>query len=302
MAKKTVDVLIEGGKATAAPPLGPALGPLGVNIGQVVSEINKKTAEFKGMQVPVKVIVDEETKEFEIKVGTPPVSALLKKELHIEKGSGNPKEEKIADILIEQIIKIAKMKEDALLGADLKSKVKEVIGTCNSMGVLVEGVPASEAIKLVNQGKFDKEIAEEKTELSEEEKKRLEEERRKLAEKLEKKKAELTTQLTEKKNAIKELKKDLEQLYQQRTAKEKLVPEEWIAKYNLMRTQTDNPIVRVEYGSCSGCFAELPPQALLDLKRKKLLQCTSCYRFIYMPDEIEEEPLTKQEEKEEERE
>jgi len=118
----------------------------------------------------------------------------------------------------------------------------------------------------------------------------------------EKKKTELTIQLTEKKNAIKELKKDLEQLYQQRTAKEKLVPKEWIAKYNLMRTQTDNPIVRVEYGSCSGCFAELPPQALLDLKRKKLLQCTSCYRFIYMPDEIEEEPLTKQEEKEEERE
>jgi large subunit ribosomal protein L11 len=197
MAKKSVDVLIEGGKATAAPPLGPALGPLGVNIGQVVSDINKKTAEFKGMQVPVKVTVDESTKAFEIKVGTPPVSALLKKEIHVEKGSGNPKEEKVADILIEQIIKIAKMKEDSLLGADLKSKVKEVIGTCNSMGVLVEGVPGFEAIKLVNQGKFDKEIAEEKTELSEEDRKRVEEERKHLAEELEQKRAKFEKQAKE---------------------------------------------------------------------------------------------------------
>ena len=157
---------------------------MGVNIGQVISEINKKTAEFKGMQVPVKVIIDEGTKEFEIKVGTPPTSSLVKKETKIEKGSKNPKEEKVADMMIEQIIKIAKMKEDALLGKDLKSKVKEVIGTCNSMGVMVEGVPASEAIQLVNEGKFDKEIAEEKTELSAEEMKKLEEERKRMAEEL----------------------------------------------------------------------------------------------------------------------
>ncbi|MBW2993717.1 50S ribosomal protein L11 [Candidatus Woesearchaeota archaeon] len=194
MAKKSVDVMIEGGKATAAPPLGPALGPLGVNIGQVVAEINKKTAEFKKMQVPVKVTVDEDTKEFEISVGTPPVSALLKKEIGIEKGSGNPKEEKVADVLIEQIIKVAKMKEDALLGNTLKEKVKEIIGTCHSMGVLVEGVPGADAIKLVNEGKFDKEIAEEKTELSEEDKKRLEAEKAKLAEALEKKHAEFEKQ------------------------------------------------------------------------------------------------------------
>ena len=106
MAKETIDQLVEGGKATAAPPLGPALGPMGVNIGEVVAEINKKTAEFKGMQVPVKIIVDTETKEFNITVGTPPASALIKKEAKIEKGSGNPKADKIADLLIEQIIKI----------------------------------------------------------------------------------------------------------------------------------------------------------------------------------------------------
>lgn len=187
---QTVEVLIEGGKATAAPPLGPALGPLGVNIGQIVADINKKTAEFKGMQVPVKVSVDSETKKYEITVGTPPASALILKESHAQKGAANPLADKIADLRIENIIKIAKMKEDALLGKTLKEKAKEIIGTCNSMGVMVEGVPAVEAIKLVNQGKFDKEIKAEKTELSAAEQKEMEEERQKLAEEMEERREE----------------------------------------------------------------------------------------------------------------
>lgn len=190
MAKETIEALIEGGKATAAPPLGPALGPKGVNIGQVIAEINKKTDAFKGMQVPVKVIIETDTKEFEIEVGTPPASALIKKESGIKKGSGNPKADKVADILIEQIIKIAKMKEDNLLGKTLKEKVKEVIGTCNSMGVLVEGNPAVEAINQINEGKFDEEIKTEKTELSAEEMKKLEEEKKKLAAEVEKRRAQ----------------------------------------------------------------------------------------------------------------
>lgn len=190
MATQTVEALVAGGKATAAPPLGPALGPLGVNIGQVVSEINKKTFAFNGMQVPVKVIVDIDTKSFEISIGTPPAAALILKEAGIQKGSGNPKTDKVADVLIEQIIKVAKMKEDSLLGKDLKAKVKEIIGTCNSMGILVEGKPAVEAIKEVNAGKYDKEIKEEKTELSAEELKQLEEEKKHLAEEMEKRRAE----------------------------------------------------------------------------------------------------------------
>ncbi len=190
MASQTVEALVAGGKATAAPPLGPALGPLGVNIGQVVSDINKKTAVFNGMQVPVKVIVDVDTKKFEIRIGTPPASALILKEAGVEKGSGSPNTDKVADVVIEQIIKIAKMKEDSLLGNDLKAKIKEIIGTCNSMGILVEGKPAVEAIKDVNAGKFDKEIREEKTELSAEEKAHLEEEKIRLAAEIEKRRAE----------------------------------------------------------------------------------------------------------------
>ena len=190
MAKEKVEVLIEGGKATAAPPLGPALGPLGVNIGQIVADINKKTDSFKGMQVPVKVIVDTDTKAYDIEVGTPPASALLKKEAGIEKGSGNPKADKVADVLIEQIIKVAKMKEGNLLGKTLKEKVKEITGTCNSMGILVEGKPAVESIQDINNGKFDKEIKEEKTELTAEEKAKLEEEKKKLAAEMEERRAE----------------------------------------------------------------------------------------------------------------
>jgi len=190
MASQTVESLVPGGKATAAPPLGPALGPLGVNIGQVVADINKKTSAFNGMQVPVKVIVDMDTKTFEIVVGTPPSSSLILKEAGIEKGSGNPKTDKVADVLIEQIIKVAKMKENNLLGKTLKEKVKEIIGTCNSMGILVEGKPAVDAIKEVNEGKFDQEIKEEKTELSAEEKAKLEEQKKKLAAEIEARRAE----------------------------------------------------------------------------------------------------------------
>ncbi len=190
MAKQTVEALIAGGKASAAPPLGPALGPTGLNIAQVIKTINEKTAVFNGMQVPIKVIFDASDKTFEITVGTPPVSGLLKGETKIEKGSGNPKLDKVADVHIEQIIKIAKMKQDALAGKTLKDKIKEIIGTCVSMGILVEGVDAKEAIKLVNEGKFDKEIKAEKTELTAEELKALEEERIRLAAEAEKRHAD----------------------------------------------------------------------------------------------------------------
>jgi large subunit ribosomal protein L11 len=193
MAKETVEVMVEGGKATAAPPLGPALGPMGVNIGEVVAKINDQTKAFAGMKVPVKVIIDKDTKSFEIEIGTPPTSQLLKKEAGIEKGSGNPLEDKVADVLIEQIIKIAKMKETALLGKTLKDKINEVVGTCNSMGILVEGKPAMDATKEINEGKFDEEIRTEKTELSAEEKAKLEEEKKKLAAEIEQRRTEFET-------------------------------------------------------------------------------------------------------------
>lgn len=191
MAKQTVEAMVEGGKATAAPPLGPALGPLGVNIGQVISEINKKTADFKGVQVPVKISVDDQ-KNITITVGTPPVSALVKQESHIEKGSGNPEADLIADLKIEQVIKIAKMKGEGLSGKDMFAKVKEVAGTCNSMGVMIEGKRAIDTIQDIDKGMFAEEIKAEKTELSAEALKELEQKRQKLLADIEKRKAEYT--------------------------------------------------------------------------------------------------------------
>ncbi len=192
MSKDKVEVLVEGGKATAAPPLGPALGPMGVNIGQVVADINKKTSSFAGMQVPVKIFIDKETKQYEIVIGTPPASGLIKKEVNLEKASGKAKHEMVADILIEQVIKVAKMKETATLGKSLKEKVKEVIGTCQSMGILVEGKQAKDTLRDIEAGMYDEEIRLEKTELSAEELAKLEAEKKKLAEEIAKRKAEFT--------------------------------------------------------------------------------------------------------------
>jgi large subunit ribosomal protein L11 len=187
MAKETVEVLIEGGKATAAPPLGPALGPFGINIGKVVSDINKKTADFKGMKVPVKVVIDTETKEYDIKIGTPPAAELIKQEAGIKTASGNPLTSKVADLKIEQVIKVAQMKADALLGKNDISRVKEIIGTCDSMGVMVEGKQAREIIADINNGSFVDKIKSGKTELSAEELKEQEEEKKLLDEEIAKK-------------------------------------------------------------------------------------------------------------------
>ena len=181
---------------------------------------------FKGMQVPVKVTVDSDTKEFEISVGTPPVSSLLLKEAGVEKGAGNPLQDKVADVLIEQVIKVAKMKEDALLGKTLKEKVKEVMGSANSMGILVEGKPAVDAIKLVNEGKFDKEIKEEKTEISAEEMKKLEEEKKRLAEEMEERRAEFEAKAKE----IMESMKDAEKSEIKAKLREADIPEPMIAE------------------------------------------------------------------------
>ena len=152
---ETVEALVEGGKASAGPPLGPALGPLGVNIMQIINTINEKTKQFDGMKVPVKVLVDPKTKNFEIEVGTPPASSLIMKEIGLEKGSGSAATHKVGNLTVDQAIKIAKMKEDNLLGKELKQKTKEIIGTCTSMGVTVEGKKPSEIQKSIDAGDFD---------------------------------------------------------------------------------------------------------------------------------------------------
>jgi large subunit ribosomal protein L11 len=186
MGKQKIELMIEGGKATPAPPLGPTLGQLKMNVTEVVTQINSKTQSFKGMKVPVTVIVDDKTKEFEIEIGTPPASQLIKKELGIEKGSGEPNKNKVANAAIENLIKVAQMKRDSMFVKDLKGAVKCIAGSMNAMGVLIEGKLSSEFNKDIEAGKYDQEIKEEKTEVSPEKKAVLQEQLVKVQEELRK--------------------------------------------------------------------------------------------------------------------
>jgi len=154
-----LQVLVDGGKATPGPPLGPALGPLGVNIVEILKAINERTKSFEGMKVPITLLVDPKTKAFTIEVGTPPTSALIAKEVKAEKGSGDPGKTRVGNLSLAQAIKIANMKGDAMQAKTLKARVLEIVGTCVSMGVTVEGKPAKEFSKEVQAGKSDKQLA-----------------------------------------------------------------------------------------------------------------------------------------------
>ncbi|MBI2508280.1 50S ribosomal protein L11 [Candidatus Woesearchaeota archaeon] len=155
MGKETIDLMIEGGQAKAGPAIAQPLAPLGMNIQEVIKKINEKTSSFNGMKVPVKVTVDTEDKSFDLKVGTPPISELIKKEAGIEKGSGTPNINKVGNLAVEQIIKLTKMKQDSLLFNNFKAAVKTVAGSCNSLGVLIEGKTSSEINKDIDTGNYD---------------------------------------------------------------------------------------------------------------------------------------------------
>jgi len=156
--KATIKALVDGGKATPGPPIGPALGPLGVNVGQIVAKINEKTVAFEGMKVPVKIIIDKKTKQFDIEVGSPPVSALIRKELGLEKGAKTAGKEVVGNLTFGQAIELAKLKLGAMMAKDLKASVKEVLGTCVSMGVTVDGRNAREVQREIDEGKHDEEL------------------------------------------------------------------------------------------------------------------------------------------------
>ena len=161
-----IKLIVDGGAMKPSPTIAQQLGPKGINIGKVIEDINKATIGFKGVKVPVELDVNEKTKKYEIHVSSPPVAELLKKELGLEKGSGEAGKTKIANAGIENIIGIAKTKLPNMLARDLKNAVKLVLGSCVSLGILVENKSPIEVIAEVNSGKFDNEIKQEKTEVS----------------------------------------------------------------------------------------------------------------------------------------
>ena len=153
--KKSISALVSGGEASAGPPLGPSLGPMGLNVLQVVNTINEKTRDFPGMKVPVKVEVDTETKQFTVEVGIPPTAALIAKEGGISKGSGTSGTDYVGDLSMDKVVKIAKMKLDNSYAIDIKGVVKEVIGSCLRMGVKVDVKLHKDLFSEMSKGNYD---------------------------------------------------------------------------------------------------------------------------------------------------
>ncbi|MEM3064760.1 MAG: 50S ribosomal protein L11 [Candidatus Nitrosotenuis sp.] len=152
---QSISALVTGGQASAGPPLGPALGPLGVNIMQIINTINEKTKDFEGMKVPVTVSVNTKTKQWEVIVGIPSAAALLLKEAGIQKGSGTSGSTWVGDIKVDSLVKVAKAKLESSYANSIKSVAKEVAGTCLSLGIKIEGKNPKEFTAEINAGKWD---------------------------------------------------------------------------------------------------------------------------------------------------
>ena len=193
--------MIEGGKATTNPAMAQTLGPLKMDMQQILKDINEKTETYKGLKVPVELDVDEKDKTYEITVRSPPAAELIKNALGIKRGSGEPEKRKEGNIAIEQLIKIAKMKSESLFTTDLKAGIKAVAGTCNSLGVLVEGTESRAFNIALDEGKFDAEISSGNTEISDEKANKLKEDLKEVQ-------AELDKAFAKKKGKVKEKKEE----------------------------------------------------------------------------------------------
>jgi large subunit ribosomal protein L11 len=165
-----VKLIVDGGAMAPGPTVAQALGPAGINIGKVISDVNSATSGFKGMKVPVELDVNTKTKTYDIKVSSPSVAELIKKELNLEKGSGQPNKVKVGNIAFERVVSIAKTKLSSLLAKDLKAGIKLIVGTCVSLGILIDNKEAKEIENDIESGKYKDEIKHEITEVSKEKK------------------------------------------------------------------------------------------------------------------------------------
>ena len=150
-----IAVLIKAGKATPAS-LGQSVGMAGLNIGKVVADINGATKNYEGMKMPVIISYDVKTKDYKIIVNLPPTSQLILKAAGIEKAAKPDDKAPVGNVTIKQLIDIVNKKSASF--KDLKTGLLQVIGSCLSMGVTVEGKNAKEMQKEVKEGKFDSQI------------------------------------------------------------------------------------------------------------------------------------------------
>jgi len=168
-----IKLMVEGGKMSPGPAVAQQLGPMGINMGKVISDVNEATSEFKGVTVPVHLTVNPETKEVSIKVLSPPTSELIKKELKIEKASGARLKQKVGNFAIEQVISVSKAKHAHMLSSNFMATVKSVIGTCQALGVIIENKETKEVLEEIAEGKYKEEIEAQKTDVDPEKRKEL---------------------------------------------------------------------------------------------------------------------------------
>ena len=162
----TIKLLVDGGSMKPGPAVAQQLGPMGVNMGKVISDVNEATKGFNGMQVPVNLDIDPQTKDFKIQVLSPPVSALIKKEAGIELASGARKKMQAGNLAIEQVVSITQQKYDNMLARDFKKAFLSVLGSVMSLGLLIESREPQEIIEETKQGTYDEIINSQKTDVS----------------------------------------------------------------------------------------------------------------------------------------
>jgi large subunit ribosomal protein L11 len=160
-----IKLLVEGGKMTPGPAVAQQLGPIGINLTQLISDVNLKTKSFSGMNVPVILNVDSSTKKYTISVASPPASELLKKELGIEKGSGERLKVRVGNLAFERVIFVASQKHDNMLSNDFLGSLKSILGTCQALGILVDSKEIKDVFEDLKNGKYDAMIKAKKTDV-----------------------------------------------------------------------------------------------------------------------------------------
>lgn len=150
---------IRGGQAKPEPPITDAANIIGLNAKELADQVNSKTSRYKGFNVAVKIIVNEDTREYEIEVKPPTTTELLLQAVGVEEPSGNPAQQKIGDLSFEKIVEIAILKKPSLNTRTLKAAVKTIIGSARSIGITIDGKDGKQVTREIDEGLYDNILA-----------------------------------------------------------------------------------------------------------------------------------------------
>ncbi len=159
MAIRVVNVKVRGGQAKPEPPISDLASKYGLDVNKLVEEINRLTERYKEFEVQVKIIIDEETKEYELEIKPPTTTELLLHAVGAKEPSGDPMHQKIGDLPFEKIVEIAIMKKPGLNAKTLKAAVKSIIGSARSIGITIDGKDGKQVTREVEDGVYDAVLA-----------------------------------------------------------------------------------------------------------------------------------------------